>query len=178
MLVADVAKTVDDGPTPASVAINFDRRKITSASCSKHRNRSWCRHIVQAIYHRIECPSDFIYRLPISHSIQQLGAFQQTQFLCRLLSSYQPHCLGLAQTVLDEFLAAKENLPEAQGCVDSTAGGAIGNEPEWSLMPIIEDDTPDVVGRCFARTQDHSKIKSWQGLIKEVKEVLSSKSGG
>ena len=175
VLVADVAKSTDDDYTPAaaSVAINFDRRKITSASCSKHSNRNWCRHIVQAIYHRIECPSDFRYRLPISHSIQQLSAFQQTQFLCRLLSSYQPHCLGLAQTVLDEFLETKENLPEAQGCVDSTAGGAIGDKPEWSLPRITADGTPDIVGRCFARTP----IKSWQGLIKEVKEFLSGKSG-
>ena len=161
----------------ASVAINFDRGKITSATCSKHNDTAWCPHIVQAVYHRIDFPSNFEYRLPISYSIQELSAIQRMQFLCRFLNRLQPNCLGIAQTVLDEFLASKENLQEVQGCIDSTAGGAIGNEPEWSFEVTAEDEEPDAVGRCFVGRPKNSTIKSWKWLVGEVEKCLFREPG-
>ena len=139
---------------------------------------------MQAIYHRIECPSDFDYSPPISYSFEGISKIQQFQFLCRLMSHCKPQFLSFVQTVLNDFLKSKENLPEGQGCIDETAGGAIGVESEWSLdvdgalSKVIEDPIPiTLVGRIVEEARSDYSIPSWHCSVRETKACISSKSG-
>ena len=116
-LVGKVCR-VDYNQTPASVAVTFDRRIITSSACSEHKKETWCSHVVQIIAHRIDHPTKFKYRLPISDGIQKLTELQQKQFFCRLLSHFQLSLLGPAQSILDDFLKESSNLPEGKGLID------------------------------------------------------------
>jgi hypothetical protein len=65
----------------AHVAIDCDRKRIVSCSCTcPKQSRSWCSHIVAAALFRILEPNNVEFRAPVSESLLKLDQKQLQKF--------------------------------------------------------------------------------------------------
>jgi len=119
------------------VAITFDRRRITSCSCSCSATTFWCQHAVAVCLQRIRRPQEVTLRAPVSESLQRLEKNQLQKFAQYLINELPQQILPAAQKLLDELLSGDEAvINKNPAAPDPTAGATINEQTSWCL-----DDT-------------------------------------
>lgn len=119
------------------VAVTFDRRRITSCSCSCTALTFWCEHTVAVCLQRIRKPQELTLRAPVSESLQRLEKNQLQKFAQYLINELPQQILPAAQKLLDELLSGDEALiNQNPAAPDPTAGATINEQTSWCL-----DDT-------------------------------------
>jgi hypothetical protein len=116
------------------VAVTFDRRRITSCSCTCMTSTFWCQHVVAVCLRRIRNPQEVKIRAPVSESLQRLEKNQLQKFAQYLINELPQQILPAAQKLLDELLSGDEasiNLNPA--APDPTAGATINEQTNWCL---------------------------------------------
>lgn len=116
------------------VAVTFDRRRITSCSCTCMTSTFWCQHVVAVCLQRIRNPQEVKIRAPVSESLQRLEKNQLQKFAQYLINELPQQILPAAQKLLDELLSGDEasiNLNPA--APDPTAGATINEQTNWCL---------------------------------------------
>lgn len=116
------------------VAVTFDRRRITSCSCTCMTSTIWCQHVVAVCIQRIRNPQEVKIRAPVSESLQRLEKNQLQKFAQYLINELPQQILPAAQKLLDELLSGDEasiNLNPA--APDPTAGATINEQTNWCL---------------------------------------------
>ncbi|XP_025100498.1 zinc finger SWIM domain-containing protein 8-like isoform X2 [Pomacea canaliculata] len=117
-----------------NVAVVFDRRRISSCSCSCNSAASWCSHIVALCLFRIHQGSSVTLRAPVSESLSQLKRDQLQKFAQYLISELPQQILPTAQRLLDELLSCKETaMNTVGGAPDPTAGPSANEQTSWCL---------------------------------------------
>ena len=118
----------------ATAYMEFDRQRITSASCSVHgRRHLWCKHVVRLAFHRLRYPSAVEYRLPVSYTLQNLDLDQHKQLIQTILSDQPLEFLSKAHKILDSLTDGDEAAGTAETICDRTAGAAVGEEAMWHV---------------------------------------------
>nr|KAG5692676.1 hypothetical protein BaRGS_028476 [Batillaria attramentaria] len=117
-----------------NVAVVFDRRRISSCSCSCNSSPSWCCHIVALCLFRIHQGACVTLRAPVSESLSQLKRDQLQKFAQYLISELPQQILPTAQRLLDELLSCKETaMNTVGGAPDPTAGPSANEQTSWCL---------------------------------------------
>lgn len=119
------------------VAVTFDRRRITSCSCSCSAATFWCQHTVAVCLQRIRKPNDVTLRAPVSEYLQRLDKNQLQKFAQYLINEFPQQILPAAQKLLDELLSSDDAIiNQNPAAPDPTAGATINEQTSWCL-----DDT-------------------------------------
>ncbi|XP_065577642.1 zinc finger SWIM domain-containing protein 8 homolog isoform X2 [Artemia franciscana] len=120
--------------SPFNVSITFDRRHITSCTCSCGSNASFCSHIVAVSLFRIGQGQQVALRLPISESLLRLDRSKFQKFAQYLLSELPRSVLPIAQGLLDDLLRSDDTeINMTRGAPDPTAGGLAGEASSWCM---------------------------------------------
>nr|XP_018897398.1 PREDICTED: zinc finger SWIM domain-containing protein 8 [Bemisia tabaci] len=116
------------------VAITFDRRRITSCTCTCNSSAYWCSHIVAVCLHRIHWPNQVTLRAPVSESLSRLQRDQLQKFAQYLISELPQQILPTAQRILDELLSPHPSvINSVSGAPDPTAGASANEQTAWYL---------------------------------------------
>ncbi|XP_049279462.1 zinc finger SWIM domain-containing protein 8 homolog [Anopheles funestus] len=117
-----------------NVAVTFDRRKISSCSCTCLPTTYWCSHVVAVCLYRIHCPTKVSLRAPVSESLSRLQREQLQKFAQYLISEQSQQILPIAQRLLDELLSAQPTtINTVYGAPDPTAGASVNDQTNWYL---------------------------------------------
>ncbi|XP_059156480.1 zinc finger SWIM domain-containing protein 8-like isoform X2 [Physella acuta] len=117
-----------------NVAVVFDRRRISSCTCTCGSFASWCSHIVALCLFRIHQASSVCLRAPVSESLSRLRRDQLQKFAQYLISELPQQILPTAQQILDELLSSQETaMNTVCGAPDPTAGPSASEQTSWSL---------------------------------------------
>ncbi|CAL1538876.1 unnamed protein product [Lymnaea stagnalis] len=117
-----------------NVAVVFDRRRISSCTCTCGSPASWCSHIVALCLFRIHQASSVCLRAPVSESLSRLRRDQLQKFAQYLISELPQQILPTAQQILDELLSSQETaMNTVCGAPDPTAGPSASEQTSWSL---------------------------------------------
>ncbi|KAL3877929.1 hypothetical protein ACJMK2_035570 [Sinanodonta woodiana] len=117
-----------------SVAVMFDRRRISSCICTCSSTASWCSHVVALCLYRIHQAHDVCLRAPVSESLSRLHRDQLQKFAQYLISELPQQILPTAQRLLDELLSSQENaMNKFRGAPDPTAGPSASEQTSWCL---------------------------------------------
>ncbi|KAK7003387.1 zinc finger SWIM domain-containing protein 8-like isoform X2 [Biomphalaria glabrata] len=117
-----------------NVAVVFDRRRISSCTCTCGSSASWCAHIVALCLFRIHQASSVCLRAPVSESLSRLRRDQLQKFAQYLISELPQQILPTAQQILDELLSSQETaMNTVCGAPDPTAGPSASEQTSWSL---------------------------------------------
>uniref|UniRef100_A0A182K404 SWIM-type domain-containing protein n=1 Tax=Anopheles christyi TaxID=43041 RepID=A0A182K404_9DIPT len=117
-----------------NVAVTFDRRKISSCSCTCLPTTYWCSHVVAVCLYRIHCPTKVSLRAPVSESLSRLQREQLQKFAQYLISEQSQQILPIAQRLLDELLSAQPTtINTVYGAPDPTAGASMNDQTNWYL---------------------------------------------
>ncbi|KAI1293768.1 Zinc finger SWIM domain-containing protein 8 [Halotydeus destructor] len=143
-----LSATVDTTQTQLSpkgvfnVAVTFDRRRITSCSCtcpahstcSPSPSASWCLHVVSVCLFRIHQSTQVCLRAPVSESLSRLHRDQLQKFAQYLISELPQQILPTAQKLLDDLLSSKPTkINKEHGAPDPTAGASASEQTSWCL---------------------------------------------
>lgn len=145
------------------VAITFDRRRITSCSCSCMTATFWCQHVVAVCLHRIRKPHEVKLRSPVSESLQRLEKNQLQKFAQYLINELPQQILPAAQKLLDELLSGDEAIINKNpGAPDPTAGATIHEQTSWCLdyTHLSMDIHRILIKQCTAQPTVCSDIQS------------------
>ncbi|XP_052901227.1 zinc finger SWIM domain-containing protein 8 homolog [Anopheles moucheti] len=117
-----------------NVAVTFDRRKISSCSCTCLPTTYWCSHVVAVCLYRIHCPTKVSLRAPVSESLSRLQREQLQKFAQYLISEQSQQILPIAQRLLDELLSTQPTtINTVYGAPDPTAGASMNDQTNWYL---------------------------------------------
>ncbi|XP_076654799.1 zinc finger SWIM domain-containing dorado isoform X1 [Halictus rubicundus] len=117
-----------------NVAVTFDRRKITSCTCTCSSKAYWCAHVVAVCLHRIHMPTQVCLRAPVSESLSRLHREQLQKFAQYLISELPQQILPTAQRLLDELLSVQPSTINSYcGAPDPTAGPSAHDQTSWYL---------------------------------------------
>lgn len=145
------------------VAITFDRRRITSCSCSCLTSTFWCQHVVAVCLQRIRQPQDVKLRAPVSESLQRLEKNQLQKFAQYLINELPQQILPAAQKLLDELLSGDEAvINKNPAAPDPTAGATINEQTSWCLdyTHLSMDIHRILLKQCTAQPTVCSDIQS------------------
>ncbi|XP_041485312.1 zinc finger SWIM domain-containing protein 8-like isoform X2 [Lytechinus variegatus] len=121
-----------------NVAITFDRRRISSCSCTCSSASKWCSHVVALCLYRIHHPSSVCLRAPVSESLSRLHREQLQKFAQYLISEFPRLILPTAQRLLDELLLSQGSaINKVCGAPDPTAGPPATEMTHWFLDEAI-----------------------------------------
>lgn len=116
------------------VAVTFDRRRVTSCSCSCPQQTLWCQHVVAVCLQRIRKPLEVTLRAPVSESLQRLEKNQLQKFAQYLINELPQQILPAAQKLLDELLSGEVAIiNQNPAAPDPTAGATINEHTSWCL---------------------------------------------
>ncbi|KAJ6216279.1 hypothetical protein RDWZM_007436 [Blomia tropicalis] len=119
---------------PFTVAVTFDRGRITKCSCTCNCQSSWCSHVVCVCLHRIYQPTTISLRAPVSESLYRLDLHQLRKFALNLIAEFPQQILPTAQRLLDDLLLNQQsNINLMFGAPDPTAGASIHDQTKWCL---------------------------------------------
>nr|CAB3268068.1 zinc finger SWIM domain-containing protein 8 [Phallusia mammillata] len=117
-----------------SVAVTFDRCRITSCSCNCGSSAKWCAHVVALCLVRIQQPVSVTLRAPVSESLSRLRREQLQKFAQYLISELPQQILPTAQRLLDELLSSQSTeINTLSGAPDPTAGPSMSDRSLWYL---------------------------------------------
>ncbi|XP_076368727.1 zinc finger SWIM domain-containing protein 8-like [Tachypleus tridentatus] len=117
-----------------SVAVTFDRCRITSCTCTCNSAASWCSHVVAVCLQRIHQPNQVRLRAPVSESLSRLHREQLQKFAQYLISELPQQILPTAQRLLDELLSNQQTpINKYCGAPDPTAGASASELTTWCL---------------------------------------------
>nr|XP_011443902.2 zinc finger SWIM domain-containing protein 8 [Crassostrea gigas] len=117
-----------------NVAVVFDRRRISSCTCTCNSQPSWCSHVVALCLYRIHQATSVKLRAPVSESLSRLHRDQLQKFAQYLISELPQQILPTAQRLLDELLSSQENaMNTVCGAPDPTAGPSANEQTSWCL---------------------------------------------
>ncbi len=121
-----------------NVAITFDRRRISSCSCTCSSASKWCSHVVALCLYRIIHPTQVCLRAPVSESLSRLHRDQLQKFSQYLISELPRQILPTAQRLLDELLSSQANtINMVCGAPDPTAGPSASEQTRWFLDDAV-----------------------------------------
>lgn len=116
------------------VAVTFDRRRITSCSCSCPQQTFWCQHVVAVCLQRIRKSHEVTLRAPVSESLHRLEKNQLQKFAQYLINELPQQILPAAQKLLDELLSGEVAIiNQNPAAPDPTAGATINEQTSWCL---------------------------------------------
>ncbi|KAH0814158.1 hypothetical protein GEV33_008633 [Tenebrio molitor] len=122
------------GTQYVSVAVTFDRRRISSCNCTCDSTAYWCSHIVAVCLTRIHSPHLVTLRAPVSESLSRLHREQLQKFAQYLISELPQQILPTAQRLLDELLGSQPSaINSVCGAPDPTAGASANDQTSWYL---------------------------------------------
>lgn len=114
--------TVTEPATPSepemvcSVAISFDRCKITSVTCScGNKDIFYCAHVVALSLYRVRRPEQVKLHLPISETLFQMNRDQLQKFVQYLITVHHTEVLPTAQKLADEILSQNSEINQVHG---------------------------------------------------------------
>ena len=116
-----------------SVAVTFDRRKVTSCDCTCPSTSSWCCHVVAVCLHRITYPNNLCLRAPVTESLTRLDRDQLQKFAQYLIADLPRQILPIAQRLLDDLSSSKSEKNVTKGAPDPTGGASIDDITSWCL---------------------------------------------
>lgn len=117
-----------------NVAVVFDRRRISSCTCTCNSAASWCSHVVALCLYRIHQCNAVCLRAPVSESLSRLHRDQLQKFAQYLISELPQQILPTAQRLLDELLSSQETaINTVCGAPDPTAGPSANEQTSWCL---------------------------------------------
>ncbi|CAH1795555.1 unnamed protein product [Owenia fusiformis] len=117
-----------------NVAVVFDKRKISSCSCTCNSTASWCAHVVALCLFRIHQAPNVILRAPVSESLSRLHRDQLQKFAQYLITELPQQILPTAQRLLDELLSSQQSaINTVCGAPDPTAGPSASEHTKWCL---------------------------------------------
>ncbi|XP_058063345.1 zinc finger SWIM domain-containing protein 8 homolog [Anopheles bellator] len=117
-----------------NVAVTFDRRRISSCSCTCLPTAYWCSHVVAVCLYRIHWPTKVSLRAPVSESLLRLQRDQLQKFAQYLISELSQQILPIAQRILDELLSTQPTtINTVCGAPDPTAGASVNDQTNWYL---------------------------------------------
>ncbi|KAK3090543.1 hypothetical protein FSP39_012583 [Pinctada imbricata] len=117
-----------------NVAVVFDRRRISSCTCTCNSQPSWCSHVVALCLYRIHQATSVCLRAPVSESLSRLHRDQLQKFAQYLISELPQQILPTAQRLLDELLSSQETaMNTVCGAPDPTAGPSANEQTSWCL---------------------------------------------
>ncbi|XP_033644058.1 zinc finger SWIM domain-containing protein 8-like [Asterias rubens] len=121
-----------------NVAITFDRRRISSCSCTCSSASKWCSHVVALCLYRIIHSTQVCLRAPVSESLSRLHRDQLQKFSQYLISELPRQILPTAQRLLDELLSSQANtINMVCGAPDPTAGPSASEQTRWFLDDAV-----------------------------------------
>ncbi|KAK3798537.1 hypothetical protein RRG08_001299 [Elysia crispata] len=135
-LSGTVSQNVAQGQGKGSfnVAVVFDRRRISSCTCTCGSSAFWCSHVVALCLFRIHQAGSVCLRAPVSESLSRLHRDQLQKFAQYLISELPQQILPTAQQILDELLSSQETaMNTVCGAPDPTAGPSASEQTSWSL---------------------------------------------
>ena len=91
------------------VAVTFDRRRVTTCTCTCNASTNWCGHVVAVCLNRIFQSKDVTLRAPVSESLSRLERDQLQKFAQYLISELPQQILPTAQRLLDELLSSQRS---------------------------------------------------------------------
>ncbi|KAJ8413991.1 hypothetical protein AAFF_G00065890 [Aldrovandia affinis] len=98
--------TATDPEASYSVAISFDRCKITAVTCGcGDRDIFYCAHVVALSLQRIRRPQQARLHLPISETLLQMSRDQLQKLVQYLITVHHTEVLPTAQRLADEILS-------------------------------------------------------------------------
>lgn len=103
-----------------SVAVTFDRRKVTSCDCTCSSTSSWCCHVVAVCLHRITYPNQLCLRAPVTESLTRLDRDQLQKFAQYLIADLPRQILPIAQRLLDDLSSSRSEKNVTKGAPDPT----------------------------------------------------------
>ncbi|XP_046360327.1 zinc finger SWIM domain-containing protein 8 homolog isoform X2 [Haliotis rufescens] len=126
--------TQTQGKGSYNVAVVFDRRRISSCTCTCNSSPSWCSHIVALCLYRIHQATSVCLRAPVSESLSRLHRDQLQKFAQYLITELPQQILPTAQRLLDELLSSQETaINTVYGAPDPTAGPPASEQTSWCL---------------------------------------------
>lgn len=167
----------------SSVAIVFDRKRITQCTCTCNSSASWCAHIVALCLHRIHLADKVRLRAPVSESLSRLHRDQLQKFAQYLISELPQQILPTAQRLLDELLSCQNTaINTVRGAPDPTAGPSAGEHTTWCLDEnALYDNIRKTLGKfCVASPVVFSDVNylsssappaatEWQSLLRPLR---------
>ncbi|XP_056119115.1 zinc finger SWIM domain-containing protein 6-like, partial [Rhinichthys klamathensis goyatoka] len=94
-----------------SVAISFDRCKITSVTCGcGNKDIFYCAHVVALSLYRVRRPEQVKLHLPISETLFQMNRDQLQKFVQYLITVHHTEVLPTAQKLADEILSQNSEI--------------------------------------------------------------------
>ncbi|KAM6035300.1 zinc finger SWIM domain-containing protein 6 isoform 2-T2 [Theristicus caerulescens] len=156
--------------TVCSVAISFDRCKITSVTCScGNKDIFYCAHVVALSLYRIRKPDQVKLHLPISETLFQMNRDQLQKFVQYLITVHHTEVLPTAQKLADEILSQNSEINQVHGAPDPTAGASIDDENCWHLD---EEQVQEQVKLFLSQGGYHGSGKQLNLLFAKVREML------
>ncbi|CAK8682764.1 unnamed protein product [Clavelina lepadiformis] len=146
-----------------SVAVTFDRCRITSCSCNCDSNAKWCSHVVALCLIRIQQPMSVCLRAPVSESLSRLRRDQLQKFAQYLISELPREILPTAQRLLDELLSSQSTkINTLSGAPDPTAGPSLSDRSLWFLDEnALKDNIKKMLGKfCGPNPIVYSDVNS------------------
>ncbi|XP_078732970.1 LOW QUALITY PROTEIN: zinc finger SWIM domain-containing protein 5 [Lampetra fluviatilis] len=153
-----------------SVAISFDRCKITSVCCGcGERDIVYCAHVAALSLYRIRRAERVRLRLPISETLSQLSR-DQLQKLCQyLIAAHHTEVLPTAQRLADEILSADSEINQLHGAPDPTAGASVDDVNCWHLD---EEQVQEQVKQFLSQGGYYGSGKQLNSMFAKVREML------
>ncbi|XP_046717014.1 zinc finger SWIM domain-containing protein 6 isoform X1 [Silurus meridionalis] len=168
--------TVTEPATPSepemlcSVAISFDRCKITSVTCScGNKDIFYCAHVVALSLYRVRRPEQVKLHLPISETLFQMNRDQLQKFVQYLITVHHTEVLPTAQKLADEILSQNSEINQVHGAPDPTAGASVDDENCWHLD---EEQVREQVKLFLSQGGYHGSGKQLNLLFSKVREML------
>ncbi|KAG9334748.1 hypothetical protein JZ751_006585 [Albula glossodonta] len=153
-----------------SVAISFDRCKITAVTCScGDRDIFYCAHVVALSLQRIRQPQLARLHLPISETLLQMSRDQLQKLVQYLISAHHTQVLPTAQRLADEILSHNSQINQVHGAPDPTAGASVEDENCWHLD---EEQVQEQVKLFLSQGGYHGNSKQLNLLFAKVREML------
>nr|XP_027202504.1 zinc finger SWIM domain-containing protein 8-like [Dermatophagoides pteronyssinus] len=156
-----LSATVLTSTKPCTVAVTFDRCRITSCNCTCTSQSSWCSHVVAVCLYRIYQPNKVRLRAPVSESLTRLSRDQLQKFAQYLISKSPQSILPIAQSLLDDLLLNENsNINKVRGAPDPTAGAPANEQTKWCLdeFQLHENIRKIVIKLCIPSPMVYSDV--------------------
>ncbi|XP_036383769.1 zinc finger SWIM domain-containing protein 6-like [Megalops cyprinoides] len=162
--------TASEAEAAYSVAISFDRCKITSVTCGcGDKDIFYCAHVVALSLYRIRKPEQVKLHLPISETLFQMSRDQLQKLVQYLISVHHTEVLPTAQRLADEILSQNSEINQVHGAPDPTAGASVEDESCWHLD---EEQVQEQVKLFLSQGGYHGNGKQLNLLFAKVREML------
>uniref|UniRef100_A0A9J8DBQ7 ZSWIM4-8 C-terminal domain-containing protein n=1 Tax=Cyprinus carpio carpio TaxID=630221 RepID=A0A9J8DBQ7_CYPCA len=162
--------TTSEPEMVCSVAISFDRCKITSVTCGcGNKDIFYCAHVVALSLYRVRRPEQVKLHLPISETLFQMNRDQLQKFVQYLITVHHTEVLPTAQKLADEILSQNSEINQVHGAPDPTAGASVDDENCWHLD---EEQVQEQVKLFLSQGGYHGSGKQLNLLFSKVREML------